>query len=104
MNTTEENGITTIRNENGDIIGQQNSGASTPTATEADCSSEVGGPQSMPLHSDPCQLEGGQPEREYESPQVGLPHSDVRESEDERKNRLSDQHIADAKSRLCPDK
>jgi hypothetical protein len=60
--------------------------------------------QSTPSQDDPCQLAGEQPSHEYESPQVGLPHSGVHETEDERRNRLSDQRISDAKSRLCPDK
>lgn len=76
----------------------------TETDSEAAYSSEGSGRQSKPPHSDPCQLAVGQPERGYESPQVGLPHSDVHETEDERKNRLSAPRIADAKSRLYPDK
>lgn len=40
------------------------------------------------------------PEHECGSPHVGLPYSTFHEAEDERKNRLSDQRIALAKSRL----
>lgn len=40
--------------------------------------------------------------RECGLPQVGLPHLAFRDSEDERKSRLSDPRIADAKSRMLP--
>lgn len=42
------------------------------------------------------------PEHVRGLPQVGAPHSDVHETEDEKRNRLSDQRIAVAKARLCP--
>lgn len=42
------------------------------------------------------------PEHEYGSLHVGVPHSTFHETEDERKNRLSDQRIALARSRLIP--
>lgn len=34
--------------------------------------------------------------------QVGRPYPEFHETEDERKNRLSDQRILDARRRLCP--
>lgn len=71
-------------------------------SSEAGHSSEAVGGQSTASLVGRAQLGQQQEVRECGLPQVGLPHPVVRETEDERKSRLSGQRIADAMSRLLP--
>jgi len=72
--------------------------------TDIENSSEAEDTELASFPTDLVVTAGQQPSHEYASPQVGLPRPVFHETEDERKNRLSDQHIAESRKRLMPEK
>lgn len=71
-------------------------------STEAAHSSPAGGAESALTPKRPGLPEAELPEHEYGLRHVGVPWPAFHETEDEQKNRLSAQRIADASARLMP--